>query len=180
MSSALVILAPGFEEIEAVTIIDLLRRANVSVTVAGTQRGWVEGSHEITVKTDVFFEEVQADDFDLLVLPGGQPGSDNLKKETRLLDWIRRRYESGKRIAAICAAPGVFHKAGITQNLKITSYPSEEYLFAKSNYVTDYVVNDKNVITSRGVGTAIEFALSLISELEGAETSREVRKKILY
>jgi 4-methyl-5(b-hydroxyethyl)-thiazole monophosphate biosynthesis len=180
MPNAVVILSPGFEEIEAVTIIDILRRADIDVTVAGLEKGMIEGSHNITIMPDCYYREIADRKYDLLVLPGGQPGSDNLKNDTRLLRWLEEHSHSNKKIAAICAAPIVLQAAGITDDINITSYPSEKAVFHASNYLEDSVVKDNNIITSRGAATAIEFALALVSELVGEDKSKDVGEKILY
>ncbi|WP_456407924.1 DJ-1 family glyoxalase III [Caldithrix abyssi] len=180
MSKALVVLAPGFEEIEAITIIDLLRRADIQVTVAGLQPNAITGSHHITVVPDTDIQHVKHETFDMLILPGGQPGTNNLKSDETLLGWIKERFTQGKKLAAICAAPTVFHAAGITKNLKITSYPSEKKVFTDSQYLEEAVVKDGPVITSRGVGTAIPFALRLIEELKDRQTAQQVAERILF
>lgn len=180
MKKALVLLAPGFEEIEAVTIIDILRRAQIKVTVASLQQDLVTGSHDITIKPDIFYRDVDHNDFDILILPGGLPGSINLKNDPLVLNWIKTRFEGGQKLAAICAAPTVFHAAGITDNLKITSHPSEKNVFLSSDYSADSVVVNGSVITSRGVGTAIDFALELVAELTDKDVATDIRKKILY
>ncbi len=180
MSTALVLLAPGFEEIEAVTIIDLLRRGEVQVTVAGLERELVTGSHDIAIKPDVYYKDVEPMAFDLFILPGGQPGTNHLKADPVVLEWVRKRFASGKALAAICAAPTVFHAAGIAKNLHLTSYPSEKEVFTQSTYLEQPVVRDGVVLTSRGVGTAIEFSLALIEELQGKEKAEQVRQRILF
>jgi len=180
MKSALVLLAPCFEEIEAVTIIDILRRGNVAVTVAGLERGLILGSHQIAIQSDVYYKEIDALDFDILILPGGQPGSTRLKNDPLVISWIQERFKANKPLAAICAAPTVFHEAGIAKDLKITSYPSEENVFKDSQYLNDAVVKDHNVTSSRGVGTAIHFALALVADLSGVDMASEVREKILF
>ncbi len=180
MPRVLVILSPGFEEIEAITVIDLLRRAEIEVTVAGLKNGPVEGSHKITVLPDVYFKEVDHSQYDLLVLPGGQPGTNNMKKTPELLQWLRERFNQNKPLAAICAAPTVLKEAGIAKNLTLTSYPSEKEVFDDSHYLEQEVVEDGIVTTSRGVGTAIPFALHLIARLKGPEKAREVAERILY
>jgi 4-methyl-5(b-hydroxyethyl)-thiazole monophosphate biosynthesis len=180
MTNGLVILSPGFEEIEAVTIIDLLRRADIDITTAGLQPDVITGSHQIIVKPDKFYRDCRPDDYDILIFPGGQPGTNNMKKDELILSWIKDRFRSGKLMAAICAAPTLFHEAGVSKNLKLTSYPSEKELFKSSRYVTNAVVKDKNVITSRGVGTAIDFSLAIIKELKDKKTAREISRKILY
>ncbi len=180
MKKALVLLAPGFEEIEAVTIIDILRRGEIEVTTAGLEKDLILGSHNIYIKADVYYKDIREEEFDILILPGGQPGSTNLKKDALVLSWIKRRFSAGNGLAAICAAPTVFQEAGIARDLKITSYPGEKAAFSESVYKTDSVVKDKNVMTSRGVGTAIEFALELVSELNSPQAATEIREKILY
>ena len=180
MATALVILAPGFEEIEAITIIDLLRRAKIDVTVAGLTEGPITGSHAITVVPDASIDQVNHQHFDVLILPGGQPGTNNLKTNSKLLSWIQERFDRGQKLAAICAAPTVFHAAGITKNLKLTSYPSEKEVFKDSHYLEQPVVKDGQVITSRGVGTAIPFALSLIEELKDKQTAKTIAERILF
>ena len=180
MKKALVLLAPGFEEIEAITIIDILRRGEIEVTTAGLEKDLIQGSHDIYIKADVYYKDIQEEEFDFLILPGGLPGSTNLKKDALVLSWIQRRFSAGDALGAICAAPTVFQEAGITGGLKITSYPGEKAVFTESIYKTDSVVKDKNVMTSRGVGTAIEFALELVSELNNPEIAAEIREKILY
>ena len=180
MPKALVVLAPGFEEIEAISIIDVLRRGEIDVTVAGLTDGPITGSHDITVVPDTVLEKTDHTVFDVLVLPGGQPGTNNLKADERLLQWIRDRFKNGQKLAAICAAPTVLHKAGITDRLKLTSYPSEKAVFTNSEYLEEPVVKDGHVITSRGVGTALAFGLALIEELQGKEKAREVAERILF
>ena len=180
MSSALVLLAEGFEEIEAVTIIDLLRRADIKVTTAGLEKEWVQGSHDIPIKADTLLDDINPEKFDTLILPGGQPGSTHLKNHPSVIKLVKERFYSHQPIAAICAAPTVFKAAGITDGLKITSYPSEAGVFTNSKYLEQNVVKDGSVITSRGVGTAIDFALELIAELKGISKAREVANRILY
>ena len=180
MNKVLVYLAPGFEEIEAITIIDLLRRANIDVTVAGLGDSPITGSHDISVLSDVNVEDVNPDSFDYLVLPGGQPGTNNLKNNQRVLETIKKFQQEKKLIGAICAAPTVLHKAGVLENKKVTSYPSEEKVFSTSVYEEIPVVKDENIITSRGVGTAIDFALELIGEIKGDDVKKDTAAKILH
>jgi 4-methyl-5(b-hydroxyethyl)-thiazole monophosphate biosynthesis len=180
MNKVLVFLAAGFEEIEAVTIIDLLRRAAIDVTVAGLEKEKVTGSHGITILCDRFYQEVDAQDFDYLILPGGQPGTNNLKNDEHVIDIIRDFARNNKLIGAICAAPTILLKAGVLKNRTVTSYPSERDAFVASTYREENVVSDKNIITSRGVGTAIEFALDLIGLIKGAETKKETAGRILW
>jgi 4-methyl-5(b-hydroxyethyl)-thiazole monophosphate biosynthesis len=180
MNRVLVYLAPGFEEIEAVTVIDLLRRADIDVTVAGLEEGSVTGSHGISIHSDVYYESINPDDFDYMVLPGGQPGTNNLKKNQKVLDSLKKFQKENKLIGAICAAPTVLQEAGILNGKKVTSYPSEEKVFHSSEYQPSPVVKDENIITSRGVGTAIDFALDLIGEIKGEKVKQETAVRILY
>ena len=126
MSNVLTILAPGFEEIEAVTVIDLLRRADIRVSVCGLDDIKITGSHKITIVCDFRLDDVNADDFDCLFLPGGQPGSNHLKNDKRVLKLVKDCSIEQKMITAICAAPTVLHTAGILKGKKVTSYPSEK------------------------------------------------------
>jgi len=180
MNGVLIYLAPGFEEIEAVTIIDLLRRADIDVTVAGLEEGAVTGSHGISIQSDVYYEDINPDEFDYMVLPGGQPGTNNLKQNLKVLDSLKKFRTENKLIGAICAAPIVLHEAGILEGKKVTSYPSEEKVFNTSIYQSSAVVKDDNIITSRGVGTAIDFALDLIGEIKGEKVKQETAARILY
>jgi 4-methyl-5(b-hydroxyethyl)-thiazole monophosphate biosynthesis len=180
MGKVLMFLAPGFEEIEAVTIIDLLRRADIEVVAAGLERDSITGSHGITISGDVFYKDIDPDDFEYLIIPGGQPGTNNLKEDEKVLDTVRKFEKENKLIGAICAAPTVLHKAGILENKKVTSYPSEKKVFETSIYKENHVVRDENIITSRGVGTAIEFALELIGIIRGDNIKRETAQRILW
>lgn len=180
MSKVLIPLATGFEEIEAVTIIDLLRRAEIDLTVVGLEQNAVTGSHQISIKGDIYYKDIIIDEYDCLVLPGGQPGSNNLKENEIIIDWIKKFSKKNKLIAAICAAPTVLNAAGILEGKNITSYPSEKTKFQNSNYLEQNVVKDANVVTSRGVGTAIEFALEIVIILKGKKVRDELASKILW
>ena len=180
MSKVLVLLSPGFEEIEAVTIIDILRRAEIDVTTAGLEKNIVTGSHSISIKCDMYYKNVKIEDFDLLVLPGGQPGTNNMKSNSTVLEWLQKFKVENKKIAAICAAPTVLEKAKIIDTVKVTSYPSEKDKFDSNYYSEDVVVVDKNIITSRGVGTAIDFSLEIVNIIKGKEIRDELASKILW
>lgn len=180
MNKVLIYLAPGFEEIEAVTIIDLLRRANIDVVVAGLEERYITGSHGIRISTDLYYEDIDPEEYDYLVLPGGQPGTNNLKKNLKVLELIKKFMEDNKLIGAICAAPTVLWEAGILENKRVTSYPSEKIVFSSAVYEESSVVKDGNIITSRGVGTAIEFALDLIGEIKGDSVKKETADNILW
>ncbi len=181
MAEALVILAPGFEEIEAVAVIDVLRRSGIEVTVAGLLPDSVEGAHELKIVPDKTIETVQMKDFDALVVPGGNPGYKNLRRDKRVLEMIKEAYGSGKIVAAICAAPSVLSDAGVLKNRKCTIYPGmeNEVKNGGGEFLEDSVVVDGNLITSRGPATALHFALKIAEKLVGKEIAEGVRKKTL-
>lgn len=179
MSRVLVPLAPGFEEIEAVTVVDLLRRAGIEVHTASLDGPQVRGSHGITVMADIALDAV-ADDYDMIVLPGGMPGAQHLKDDARVISLLRRFAASGRFTAAICAAPGVLAHAGLLEARAATSFPG--FLDADSapgiRLRDDPVVVDGKVVTSRSAGTALEFGLALIELLEGPEACQQVRRRL--
>ncbi len=178
MARVLVPLASGFEEIEAVTIIDVLRRADIEVVVAGLESGLVTGSHGITVQADVDIDSVLAEDFDLIALPGGMPGADHLQAHAGLLSRLQLQAANNGGVAAICAAPKVLAAGGLLAGRKATSYPG----FLKPGDV-DYqelpVVVDGNITTSRGPSTAIRFALQLVEQLAGRQMRETLEEKML-
>lgn len=181
MKKVSIFLAPGFEEVEALTPIDLLRRAGAQVTIVSVQaEKAVTGSHRITVEADALFEDMDFEEQDMLILPGGQPGTNNLKACQKLRELLAEADKKGKLLAAICAAPTVFGDMGLLKGKKATCYPGCEEGLAGADCLTERVVVDGNLTTSRGVGTAIPFALSLIEQLFGKEKSEEIRKSIIY
>ena len=176
----LVPLAEGFEEIEAINVIDILRRADVDVVTAGLKDGLVEGAHKVRVMPDTSLDKVNSKDFDGLVLPGGAPGFVNLGNDERILTMVREMDKAGKCVAAICAAPSVLIKAGVLQGRKATISPSgKAQVEACAQFSEDRVVVDKNLITSRSPGTALEFALSLVEVLAGKEKMQQVKAQTL-
>lgn len=179
MKNVLIILAPGFEEVEAITVIDLLRRAGMNVTTASIAEKQVTGSHNIPVIADELFDAISGKSYDMTILPGG-PGVKNLVRSDRVLQHLQNQAREDKYIAAICAAPVVLNKAGLLQKKSITSYPSEEQNFTSSEYFYDNVVVDGHIITSRAVGTAIDFSLKLIEILTDKKNADNVAEKILY
>ncbi len=181
MKKVSIFLAQGFEEVEALTPIDLLRRAGAQVTIVsiGEERT-VTGAHGIAIGADALFDEMDFSQEALLVLPGGQPGTNNLKACGKLRELLADANEKGRLLAAICAAPMVFGDMGLLKGKKATCYPGCEEGLTGAEYVTDRVVVDGNITTSRGVGTAISFALSLIEQLFGKEKAEEIQKSIIY
>ncbi|MDO4262362.1 MAG: DJ-1/PfpI family protein [Eubacteriales bacterium] len=181
MSRVCIFLADGFEEIEGLTVADILRRAGVDVgTVSITDERMVTGSHRIPVQADVCFDQADFSDTELFVLPGGMPGTKNLGECGKLTKLLTDSFAAGKRIAAICAAPSVLGDMGILRGKKACCYPGFEERLAGAQVVFDRVVQDGTVTTSRGMGTAISFALALTEQLVSAQKAREVRESILY
>jgi protein deglycase len=178
---ALVVLAEGFEEIEAVTPIDILRRAGLEVIVAGLTGRLVKGSRAIIVQADKILDDVINDDFDALILPGGSMGAKHLAESDKVTSLIRNVMLKGKIIAAICAAPAlVLYPKGILKGRSVTGFPGIGLESAKDvKYKTDRVVIDGNIITSRGAGTSMEFALAILEILTDAKTAKKVKEAVL-
>jgi 4-methyl-5(b-hydroxyethyl)-thiazole monophosphate biosynthesis len=170
-------LAEGFEEIEAVVVIDVLRRAGIAVTTAATgDTRSVAASRGVVLVADALWPEVEPDAFDALALPGGGPGTARLKTDARVLDAVRAFHAKGKTIGAICAAPTVLAAAGILEGRTATCYPGCEKGLAGARYTAgEPVVADGNVITSPGPGTSFEFALALAGRLVGAAAAAQVK-----
>lgn len=176
-----VFLADGFEEIEGLTVVDLLRRADVEVTtISITGEYTIHGAHKIDVQADKLFEDVDVAELDMAVLPGGMPGTLNLGAHEGLGKVLKDFYGQKKYIAAICAAPSVFGQYGFLNGRKATSYPGFEEKLQGAKYVTDAVAVDDFVITSRGLGTAIDFSLALIETLVDKEMAEKIAKAIIY
>ena len=171
MPRVLVPLAEGCEELEAVTVIDLLRRAGVEVAVAGLTEGPVRASRGVVLVPDTTLDALGDEPFDMIVLPGGGPGTKRLEQDERVLGRLRAHHASGRPVAAICAAPGVLAAAGLLQGRRATAYPGilEALRLPDTTLVGEPVVEDRGVITSRGPGTALDFALHLIQVLCGPE-----------
>ena len=180
MPRVLVPLAQGFEEIEAVTVVDLLRRAGIEVHTAALDGPLVTGSHGIAVQADIALDAAAADDYAMIVLPGGMPGAERLKNDPRVISLLRRFAADGRYTAAICAAPGVLAHAGLLDERAATSFPG--FLTADSapgiRLREDPVVVDGKVVTSRGAGTAMEFALALVGLLAGPEVQQQVAERL--
>lgn len=181
MSHVLVPLAPGFEELEAVTVTDLLVRAGIKVTTVGLDEGAVTASRGMTVIPNSTIDTVKNKLFDLVVLPGGLPGADHLQHDGRVQRLLENHAANDKYIAAICAAPKALNQAGLLDNKTATSYPGvlADTLNDSIRISSDAVVIDGKIITSRGPGTAIDFTLKLIEILKGKETSENVEKQLV-
>lgn len=181
MASVLIPVADGSEELEAVTLIDLLRRAGIEVVVAGLKEGPVTCSRGTVLVPDTTLDEVLDRDFDMIVLPGGLPGADHLDQDPRVHALLRRMAEAGRFTAAICAAPKVLANAGLLEGRQATSYPGviDGMDLPATRVLAEPVVQDGKVITSRGPGTAMDFALALIEQLAGAEKRRDVEAPLM-
>jgi 4-methyl-5(b-hydroxyethyl)-thiazole monophosphate biosynthesis len=168
MATVLVPLAPGCEELEAVTLIDILRRAGVEVITAGLAAGPVRGSRGTVLLPDVELDAVLGSRFDLVVLPGGMPGSEHLKNDARIIGLLQATEQAGGYVGAICAAPMALHAAGLLEDRNATSFPGVlDELPGTHHTRTDAVVVDGRIVTSRGPGTAMDFALTLVELLAG-------------
>ena len=181
MKKVSVLLADGFEEVEALAVVDLLRRARVYVdTVSITDDYIVHGAHGINVQTEDLFNEVDFVESDMIVLPGGIPGTPNLEAHEGVRRVVKDFYDDGRYVAAICAAPSILSHLGILKGKHATCHPAVEAEL-KDSVVTGAPVSvDHNVITSQGVGTAIEFALKLVELLVGEAKAKEIADGIVY
>lgn len=180
MKKVYIFLAEGFEEMEAVTPVDLLRRVGVDAKLVSiTGKKAVTGAHGVTYQADLLFEEIDAD-ADALVLPGGMPGTTNLMQHTALATLLMQQYEAQKWVCAICAAPMVLGALGITMGRKATIYPGMEEHLIGAFPSTEEVCVDGNVVTSRAPGTAIPFALKLAELLTDADTAKRLTADIVY
>ena len=181
MPRVLVPLAPGFEELEAITVIDLLRRAQIDVLTAGLDARRVPGSHDIVVETDAMLADVAQTLFDMIVLPGGMPGARHLRDDPRVIDLVRRHVAEERYAAAICAAPSVLAAAGVLRaGGTATSFPGflDEQSAPGVRLSTSPVVVDGRIVTSRGPGTAIDFSLALIELLAGRAARDTVESRL--
>lgn len=181
MAEACIFFADGLEEIEGLTVVDLFRRANISidiVSINGTYK--IKGAHNIEIKADKLFEEDDFSDTKIFILPGGMPGTTNLGAFEPLCDLLAKANEAGKYIAAICAAPSVLGKLHLLEGKAATCYPGFENMLIGAHCKKEKVVADGNAVTSRGMGTAIEFAGKMIEILRDKETADALLKSIIY
>lgn len=179
MSKIIVAIADGFEEIEAVSIIDVCRRAGLDVTIAGVEGSLLKGAHGINIEADVLLKAIKSEDFDMVVLPGGLPNAFTLAEDLGVQNLLKEMKSLDKYVCAICAAPYALHCAEVL-NQNYTCYPSFEQKIRDEGYdSSSNVVVDGKVITSRGPATAMEFALEIVKTLCGAEKYQEVRDGLL-
>lgn len=182
MSKAYVFLADGFEEIEGLTVVDVLRRGGVEVVTASIMEDkLIHGSHKIDLYADELAKNLNFEDGDLLVLPGGLGGTNNLMASALVEKQIKKYAAEGKFVSAICAAPSVLGMKGLLNGKKAISYPGfEEKLIGAKVISGARVVVDGNIITSRGMGTALDFSLELLGLLEGEEKKQTIANGIQY
>lgn len=182
MSTVLIPLAQGCEELESVTLINILRRAEITVVTASLSDNMkITASRGVRLMTDTTLETVIYDDFDMIILPGGQPGTDNLNQDPHVHAILKRLYQSGKAIAAICAAPLVLAHAGLLDGKTATSFPSVLTPAEWPNITLSEapIIIDGQIFTSRGPGTAIDFALTIVEHLKGADTRHTVEASLV-
>lgn len=178
---AYLFLATGFEEVEALTVLDILRRGGVECDTVSIMGDYdVTSSHAVTVRADLLFDEKDLTDGDILILPGGIPGTPNLKAHAGLAKLINTYNDAGKYLAAVCAAPTVYGEMGLLEGKNATCFPGLEDGLKGANHKTDKVVTDGQFITSRGMGTCIDFGLTLLTLLDSEEKADEIAKKIVY
>lgn len=181
MKKAIVFLADGCEMVEALTPVDLLRRAGVVVeTVSINGKETIESSHKVVIKADKVFDETVADDADMVILPGGMPGTLHLGAHDGVTSIVKKFHAEGKFVAAICAAPSVLGELGVLNGKKAVCYPSFEEKLLGADVTMDEVAVDGNVITSRGMGTAIPFALALVEALIDKDTADKIGESVIY
>lgn len=181
MKKAVIVLADGFETVEALAPVDILRRGGVEVTMASiTQDRIVTSSHKVRMETDALLSELNVLEYDAIILPGGMPGTIHLGESELVKEALLAMNEAGKLLAAICAAPGVLGKYGILTGKNACSYPEHEANLTGANVLRDAVVVDGNIVTSRGMGTTLKFSFKLLEILMSRERAEEVKGAIIY
>lgn len=178
MTRVLVPLAQGCEELEAVTIIDILRRAGIEVVSAGLENGPVTASRGVRLLPDKTLDEALRQDYDMVALPGGLPGSDHLGDDERITGLLRTMNESGRFVGAVCAAPKVLARSGLLKGKKATAFPGVLQAEKHPDITGDAVTRDGTVITSRSVGTVMDFALAIIEALQGREKRNQIEASL--
>ena len=178
---AAIFFATGYEECEALITVDIARRAGIDISmVSVTGVKTVVSSHNVPVVMDKLFDEVDFAELDMMILPGGMPGTKNLEACEPLMDELDKFFKNGKKISAICAAPSVFGHRGYLEGKNACVYPGMETELKGANVRYEPAVTDGNIITGRGMGAAIDFALAIVSALEGEEKAGTIAKAIVY
>lgn len=181
MKKAVIFLANGFEDIEALATVDILRRGGVDVTIAGVTGSTVTSSHNLQVLTNTTVDKITAEEYDAVICPGGMPGASNLRDNAKVIEVIQEMYKNNKKVCAICAAPMVLEKAGVLSGKNFTMYPGMADDFAPSGKYdgSKFVVVDGNVITGAGPAGTFEFALTILSSLTDNKTADFVAEGML-
>lgn len=181
MKKIAVFAADGSEEVETLTVVDVLRRAGIDVTLISTQnRGKFLSSHNVTIKTDANFKDIDVKEYDGVIIPGGLKGVENLRNNILLINILQDVSEKGKLVAAICAGPTVLGKAGILHGKEATCYPGMDRELNGAIYKDLPVVKSDNIITGRAMASSVSFALSIVSYLLDDSISNKVKKEIVY
>lgn len=181
MAKVLIFCADGFEEIEMVTVLDILRRGGMDVqTVALGVQTMVKGAHGLVIRTDTRLEEIENDVVDLIVLPGGMPGTDHLREEKRLKKMVRRHHQQGGRLAAICAAPSALGEWGLLKDKQITCYPGFENQCLGAKVSEQSIVVDEWLTTAKGAGVSADFAYCLLEQLAGKEMVNRLKMSMFF
>lgn len=173
-----VFLADGFEIIEALSPVDMLRRADIETVTVGVTGKTVESSCGVTVTADIILDELEYKDVEAIILPGGAVGVENLEKDSRVQAIIDKAYEDGIYICAICAAPSILGNKGLLNGVKATSYPSFMKYLSGAEIPEDFVICDGRFITARGAGVSVDFGMKIVEMLRGKEISNNIRKSI--
>lgn len=173
-------LADGFEEVEALAPLDILRRANADIVTVGVTGEYVKGAHDITVKADISLSDVQSEKIDAVILPGGLGGTNNMDSSAEVKNLVQYAADNDKLVCAICAAPSILGKMGLLDGKEATCYPGFEDTFKGGKYVKQSVVKCKNFITSDGMGSAYKFGFEITAALFGNETAEKIKEQIQY
>lgn len=179
MTQILMPLATGFEETEAVAVVDVLRRAKIEVVMASVSDLVVVSARQIRIVADAFLDDINPDEIDGIILPGGEPGTTNLEANSRVTDLVKYFAGQGKLVAAICAAPRILNRLGVLKGIRATSFPETRDSMDTVDFVEDSVVQDGNFITSRGAGTSLEFGISIVRYFQGAENAQKLAARML-
>lgn len=179
MIKTIILLPDGFEEIEALTVVDVLRRADITCDMCSMEGVNVRGSHNIQITADILFDKADFGRYDAIILPGGMPGSTNLRDNERVIEVLRKFNSSNKPICAICAAPIALERAGIVEKRCITSHPSVQDQLTACTYMEEITSEDGNIITSRGPASAIYFALHILKKLGFESNADELKKSMM-
>ena len=173
-------LADGFEEVEALAPLDIMRRANIDVITVGVTGEYITGAHNITVKADKSISEVNREDLDGVILPGGLGGTNNMDNSREVKEIVQFAADNNKLVCAICAAPSILGKMGLLAGKEATCYPGFEDTFTGGKYIKQSVVKSGNFITSDGMGSAYKFGFAITEAIAGAEVAKKIKEQIQY